>query len=389
MTQTTTTTSDTRFTQTGWDWQCNEYWEWVQFGVTSIVSNDIDQRIKPEDLVSNMTSMDRQSFLSQRNLVTKVQYDDYWSCGDGKPFYAVYSRPPDGLVTESQWTDVEIAVKNKVKDLRLNLASYVPEFNETVGMVKTAAGLVVDAARQVRRSLKHAKRGDLRKAFSGFRRNGDYTLGDVSGLYLLTTFGLEPIFNDMTKALTNLGPEFIHDMIVRVSARGVSSGSTSGGESGATTTNYNGFWETSERGVVYFTLKKDWTSYTYGNPLEAIWEGVPFSWIIDYFTNVGDYLTSLDAFDGVEIKGGCVTTRHTAYAQERVLSFNEYDSPGSQFVTYPGIGETLQPGLSRFAAQDRRLSIFEGDFQLDLSNSKGIRQLTNMVAVLHQLRRAR
>lgn len=389
MTQTTSTQSDTRYIHTGYNWLCNEYYDWVSFGVVSTVSNDTDQRSKPNDLVSNMTPMEKQSFLVQKNLVMKVRYNDYWSCGQGKPFSAVYTRPPSGLITESQWTDVETKVRNKVKDLRLNLSSYVPELNETIGLASQVARGFRDAARNFRRSLKHAKRGDVRKAFSSFRKRGDWTLGDVSSLYLMTTFGLEPIVGDLTKALTSLGPSFLHDVIIRVSARAAAQDKLAGSTGGMVTTNYNGFWETSERGVVYLTLKKDWTSYTYGNPLEAIWEGVPFSWVVDYFTNVGDYLSSLDAFDGVEIKSGCITTRHRAYAQERVISYNEYYPPRTQFVSYPGEGETLQSGMSRFVSTERRLSSFDGDWQFDLSNSKGVRQLTNLVAVLHQLRRAR
>lgn len=40
------------------------------------------------------------------------------------------------------------------------------------------------------------------------------------------------------------------------------------------------------------------------NPLEAIWEIIPFSFAVDYFANVGDLVSSLSALAGVEITDG-------------------------------------------------------------------------------------
>lgn len=40
------------------------------------------------------------------------------------------------------------------------------------------------------------------------------------------------------------------------------------------------------------------------NPLEAIWEAIPFSFAVDYFVNVGELVSSLSALAGVEITDG-------------------------------------------------------------------------------------
>lgn len=49
------------------------------------------------------------------------------------------------------------------------------------------------------------------------------------------------------------------------------------------------------------------------NPLAIAWELVPFSFVLDWFVNVGDYLSSLTDFVGVELKNASTTT-FTTYA---------------------------------------------------------------------------
>ncbi len=53
-------------------------------------------------------------------------------------------------------------------------------------------------------------------------------------------------------------------------------------------------------------------SFGIANPLSIAWELVPFSFVVDWFVNVGDYLGSLTDFAGVQIVNGQMTI-HTHY----------------------------------------------------------------------------
>lgn len=43
------------------------------------------------------------------------------------------------------------------------------------------------------------------------------------------------------------------------------------------------------------------------NPAALVWELTPFSFVIDWFISVGDYLSTLDAFIGKSFKTGCIS----------------------------------------------------------------------------------
>jgi hypothetical protein len=61
--------------------------------------------------------------------------------------------------------------------------------------------------------------------------------------------------------------------------------------------------ETQTRKVVAYV---EWTrpyTFTAGNPGEAWWAAVPLSFVVDWFFNVGAYLTGLNALTGVMING--------------------------------------------------------------------------------------
>jgi hypothetical protein len=58
------------------------------------------------------------------------------------------------------------------------------------------------------------------------------------------------------------------------------------------------------------------------NPLEVAWEVVPFSFVVDWFYPVGDYLSSLDAAVGYRFLGGSrsVTTKENSWGRVKTES---------------------------------------------------------------------
>lgn len=77
----------------------------------------------------------------------------------------------------------------------------------------------------------------------------------------------------------------------------------------------------------------------FGQPLSVIHEMTPFSWFIDYFTNVGQLVTNLEPrFPGFEF-GGTYTTRRALYnAVYRVRSWgrSQESVQGRWYVRQPG-----------------------------------------------------
>lgn len=49
------------------------------------------------------------------------------------------------------------------------------------------------------------------------------------------------------------------------------------------------------------------SSYGITNPGLAVWEALPYSFVVDWFLPVGDYLTSLTAFQGISVKSSSVS----------------------------------------------------------------------------------
>jgi len=86
------------------------------------------------------------------------------------------------------------------------------------------------------------------------------------------------------------------------------------------------------------------------NPLHALWDRVPWSFVIDWFIPVGNYLSNLDADLGWSFKAGSITR------------FSKYRSPTVSAVTttpvYPIIGFLDQGSYDAYAYNFQRAAIF-------------------------------
>jgi hypothetical protein len=55
------------------------------------------------------------------------------------------------------------------------------------------------------------------------------------------------------------------------------------------------------------SIVRTYSSLGVTNPLELVWELVPFSFVVDWFVPIGDWLHALDATLGLKMRGGTVT----------------------------------------------------------------------------------
>lgn len=111
-------------------------------------------------------------------------------------------------------------------------------------------------------------------------------------------------------------------------------------------------------------------------PLDSFWDLVPFSFVVDYFTragefisSVGDELTDQDALRGVIQKvHGCWCTQKVT--RERVATFTSYNSGvGINSLFIPGTARTDRGRFLRFpcSSLDTAPEDPSGFFRLDLS----------------------
>jgi len=63
------------------------------------------------------------------------------------------------------------------------------------------------------------------------------------------------------------------------------------------------------------------------NPLSVAWEVVPFSFVVDWFANVGQVVGSMTDFLGLTIKNGWTTRMAKMYSYQRRLVLNSYFKP--------------------------------------------------------------
>lgn len=217
--------------------------------------------------------------------------------------------------------EVRIRLLKKARNVELNLGVTLGEFGETVD-------LVVGALRTVRRSYKDLRRGkpaSALKTLLGFRkearrRGGAWTRdrpdpptsirdtpGVLSDKWLTYSLGLRPLLKDVESAVKVL------DGQIRTSPRVFTLNTHMRKD-----VNVNRVWYYGHQDGVQGTLTcsgrmrirvSDPFLYTLSqlgltDPVTVAWELVPFSFVVDWFVPVGEYLEAIQPPQGVDFVDG-------------------------------------------------------------------------------------
>lgn len=229
-----------------------------------------------------------------------------------------------------------IAFYNAIGEKAVNLLDLIRTRQQTVDMVTSNVMKLV-------RSLRHLKKGRWKKAASalGVTAKKQPSTLNVPRRWLELQYGWLPILNDVYKLCTSL----FRDPIVSVRK----------------TRTYNDKLRSYNRSWTYgvssysliatmsTTLRRTWftelqidsdtitTADNLGllNPSLVAWEAVPYSFVVDWFYPVGDWLASLTALKGVKLLNSSVTDK--AVWSLSGLTTRKTKPSGSKQFSFKGI----------------------------------------------------
>lgn len=214
------------------------------------------------------------------------------------------SSPP--YVTPVFQEDVNRAFLSRIRE-NANFGVSWAERQQTAAMLSKTVLRVVSTARMIRkgRFLDAAKHLGLRgEELNRFKSMKGVGLKALSDHWLEYQYGWKPLLSDI-----HSGVEFLHrrrgnvvDPLIEVLKETRSASyhafEKSGSVSGTTKVQVKVWYKVSS------PTTRDLMSFGITNPLLTAWELVPFSFVVDWFYGVGDYLQELDATAGLTFLRG-------------------------------------------------------------------------------------
>lgn len=196
------------------------------------------------------------------------------------------------------------------KDL-VNLADTIGEYRECIDMVSTAGTGLWEIVEKVRASWRRPFRKKkvkyIRVGRTVLKRRKTFVsqMRSIPTTILVADFGLAPLAGLIDDSVTAWNDRLGSPFIRRVSATATSTldsevaGVYGGSAKMESSRHGKAIW------YVELSALRQSQRFTSGNILEAVWAGIPFSFVVDYFLKVGDWLSSFDALTGVTTRSGC------------------------------------------------------------------------------------
>lgn len=264
---------------------------------TSSATNDKITRVKPspQDLILYPTNLPEQfrrtvvgclCSTAETQVASMRCYNSTWSSYEWVKQYESYqSSFIDFEEPDMPSLDWALPLRLKIKAKKVNLAESLFEYRETTKMLGNFTKGMKTAWNLYRGRLPKSKRRKVRPC-------------DVPAAYLTTVFGVEPLVRDVFDSVEALKDRLQHALYHKFAVT-VKGDIDSNGAKGVM----------SQRAIVYLEAIPGSSNFSMGNPLELAWEVTPFSWMIDYGIQIGDFLSALDALDGWKFVSGTVTTK--------------------------------------------------------------------------------
>lgn len=224
------------------------------------------------------------------------------------------------LAVNKAWSNVDLSEMQALASL-----GEMPETIKWVGSLYLRAVNIVRMFRMKdfrKRMLKQFKRKSKKQKLSS---STDF----VSDFWLELRYAVRPLMFEMQQAVTAL--KALISKAVRMTARGFDRVDLK--EQSTYTQDLNGLLGTIEsrsirssnyRAGVLYKVETDLNGLTalwgLDQPFETIWELTPFSFMIDWFFNVGDVIASWSVSPGISPLSSWITERHTMVEERRLAS---------------------------------------------------------------------
>jgi hypothetical protein len=255
-----------------------------------------------------------------------------------------FDNLPFWVKSPAQRNRVIIDALLQLKDQKVNLAQAYAERRMT-------AGLVGDSLHRIARSIMALRRGNWRQAGRWLKQNWKH----APGSWLEYQYGWNPLMNDVFGSIEALkARNSPSDWLITVKDSVMEKEKSE--EFVPNTDFYTAkpFWRMKERSRGHF-IRLDYepgndflsclSSLGLTNPLYLAWELVPYSFVIDWFTPIGDWLSSLDAAQGFKFYSGSITSR-----EEEVTTLDNV-------LCLAGTRDGLNYTNSRYQASRRRFHV--------------------------------
>jgi len=309
-----------------------------------------------------------------------VLYDSNGFSSFCPPQYAI------GLTTDSDTYNTAVSrLRKKLVNDTGYFNSWVPigelkEFRQTVGGALSLTTNMVSG-------LVALKRGNLKDAYSR-----------ASDIWLSYNFGIKPMVNDIHSISESIRKQLGHtqpNRVYRASASRSFTGTPTSTFSGAVSSGCNVFAKyyttTDVRTSLIVGVKTSIQNYVdYGgaerfalppsNLIPAIWELVPYSWVVDYFLPIGDMLedqfssTPSVLYSTRSTKCTIKTDFSGAYVGPRSTSFEGYGNASGGYIQQVLFNRVLNG--ARFPVRNLTLRTY------DNISSHAFAKLANLTAVL-------
>lgn len=283
-----------------------------------------ESRPKPASLLQNQTG---RGVVIRRIEHASVYYIDrlgsgsYSNCLQRDYSYGL-PTVPSGAPPTTGW---ELRARSDVLSTSVNLAQSVFEYRQTASLFSDAAKMVDNIWQEYRRLKK-------------FRRK--VTVKNVAEAKLTASFGVVPLLGDLGASLEVLNRNLdgqVH--LRRISGLATGKSVMKDAQIGGGASRANGTWNRSQAWSIYVAYDASPYRIIMGNPASLAWELIPWSWLIDGLVDVGSYLASLDALQGVRWMEGSVTTK------DRISVSHDYK--GSSLFTLVQNGRMIEERYSR------------------------------------------
>ncbi len=268
-------------------------------------------------------------------------HDGYRSTYKGGSYWGNVSPPavpafPSGLINQA-----EVKALNRLKDQDFNLGQFMAEFDQTAGMV---AAHVRRIARGVRRYRK-MNPGDWKYVVAYERWGNTASMRRmIPKSWLELQYGWRPLLSDIFGAIHQLSKP---DRLPLIHCKGYAKSETT-----LTTSFTSQVDSRSSCQLQYRVTHECWVSLYYQlnspglanqsqlgllNPLELVWECLPYSFVVDWVLPIGPWMSSLTADAGFTFQGGSRSIK-SVVGSSSLYSGRFYSSSGSSYPRVRDVG---------------------------------------------------